>query len=237
MSRGKKIEEKYSYQATDILEALVYAVKYSRYQCNFLETEIKKFGNKKVKILDFGAGIGTYPDMLTELGYTIDCVEKDPYMIKVLKKNKHRVYDDIKKVKEKYDVIYSLNVLEHIKNDTKILDQLKNCLKDTGEIVLFVPAFNIIYNKLDVKSGHYRRYRTKDLQKLAKNTQLKLVSVKYSEPIGFLIAFLYRIIGGSDKLDPRMVTIYDKYILPVSVSLEPITRKSFGKNILGIFTK
>ena len=233
---GKK-SKKYSYQATDILEALTYAVKYSRYQCNFLEAEIKKFNPKTVKILDFGAGIGTYPDMLKELGYTVDCVEKDPPMIKILKKNHAKVYDDISQVKEKYDVIYSLNVLEHIEDDTKALADLKACLKDKGEIVLFVPAFNIIYNKLDTKSGHYRRYRKKDLQKLAQNTKLKLVKVKYSEPIGFILALIYRVIGGSDNLNPKPVHIYDKYLFPVSVFFEPPTKHLFGKNILGIFTR
>jgi SAM-dependent methyltransferase len=229
--------KKYSYQATDILEALAYGVKYSKYQCNFLEEEIKKFNGKKVKILDFGAGIGTYPNMLKDLGYTIDCVEKDPDMIKLLKKDGHKVYKDIKLVKDKYDVIYSLNVLEHIEDDTKSLAELKDRLKDKGEIIIFVPAFNIIYNKLDTKSGHYRRYRTKDLQQLGQKTKLKLVKVRYSEPIGFIIAFIYRVIGGGDKLYPWSVSIYDKLFFPISVYLEPITKKSFGKNILGIYTK
>jgi 2-polyprenyl-3-methyl-5-hydroxy-6-metoxy-1,4-benzoquinol methylase len=155
------LAKKYSYEATDILEALKYAVKYSRYQCDFLEAEIKKFKQKNIKILDFGAGIGTYSDMLKDLGYTIDCVEKDPDMIKLLKKNHRNVYDDISQVKGKYDIIYSLNVLEHIKDDKKALAELKSCLGDKGKIILFVPAFNVIYNKLDKKSGHYRRYRKK----------------------------------------------------------------------------
>lgn len=228
--------KEYSYEATDILEALKFAVKYSQYQCDFLEAEIKKYNRKTVKILDFGAGIGTYSDMLKELGYKIDCVEPDPDMTKLLKKN-HKVYSDIKQVKEKYDIIYSLNVLEHIEDDTKALADLKSRLSDKGEIILFVPAFNVIYNKLDKKSGHYRRYRKKDLEKLAKNTKLNLVSSKYSEPIGFILAFIYRIIGGSDKLNPKSVAIYDKYLFPVSVFFEPPTKHLFGKNILGIFTK
>ncbi len=233
--------KKYSYQAShrypgSILEALKSAVKYSQYQCDFLETEIKKFNRKTVKILDFGAGIGTYADMVKNLGYTVDCVELDPDMIKLLKKN-HKVYDNIKKVKRKYDVIYSLNVLEHIEDDTAALATLRDHLSPKGEIVLFVPAFNITYNKLDAKSGHYRRYRKKDLYKLAEDTKLNLVKVKYSEPIGFILGLLYRIIGGSDELNPKSVALYDKYLFPVSVFFEPPTKQLFGKNILGIFTK
>ena len=229
--------KKYSYQATDILEALKYAVKYSQYQCDFLEKEIKKYPRKSVRILDFGAGIGTYCDMLKDLGHTVDCVEKDPDMIKLLKKNHAKVYEDIKHVKGTYDVIYSLNVLEHIEDDTKALADLKDRLSDKGEVVLFVPAFQIIYNKLDTKSGHYRRYRKKDLEKLAKNTKMKLVSAKYSEPIGFVLALMYRVLGGSDNLNAKSVSIYDKFLFPVSVSMEPLFKESFGKNILGIFKK
>lgn len=233
--------KKYTYQADhrypgSILEALKSAVKYSQYQCNFLEAEIKKYNRKKVRILDFGAGIGTYAGMVKDLGYTVDCVEIDPDMTKLLKKS-HKVYADIKDVKQKYDIIYSLNVLEHIEDDVKALAALKDCLSDNGEIVLFLPAFNILYNKLDRISGHYRRYRKGDLKKLAENADLKLAAVKYSEPIGFILALIYRVIGGSDNLNPRSVATYDKYLFPVSVFLEPPTKQLFGKNILGIFTK
>ena len=229
--------KKNNYQSTGILEALAHGVKYSRYQCDFLEKEIKKYNPKTVRILDFGAGIGTYPDMLKDLGYKVDCVEIVPDWIKILKKNGHKVYDDIKQVKEKYDIIYSLNVLEHIKDDAGALAKLRDCLSDDGKIVLFVPAFNIIYNKLDSASGHYRRYRKNDLRKLAQDTKLKLISVKYSEPIGFILALGYRVIGGSDNLNPKSVAVYDKYLFPVSVFFEPPTKELFGKNILGIFKK
>jgi len=235
------LAKKYSYQADhvypeSILEALKSAVKYSQYQCDFLEAEIKKYNKKTVKVLDFGAGIGTYADMLKDLGYTVDCVELDPHMIKQLKKN-HKVYKDIKDVKEKYDVIYSLNVLEHIEDDAKALADLKACLKKDGEIVLFVPAFNITYNKLDVVSGHFRRYRKKDLKKLASDTKLNLVKVRYSEPIGFFAGLVYRIIGGSEEVNPKSIALYDKYLFPISVFFEPPTRQLFGKNLLGIFKK
>lgn len=234
---GKKYtyEDDHRYPGS-ILEALKSAVKYSQYQCDFLEAEIKKYPRKTVKILDFGAGIGTYSGMVKDLGYTVDCVEIDPDMTKQLKKN-HKVYSDIKDVKEKYDVIYSLNVLEHIEDDSTALADLKSHLKPKGEIILFVPAFNIIYNKLDKRSGHFRRYRKRDLKQLAENTDLKLASVRYSEPIGFVLALIYRIIGGSDNLNPKSVATYDKYLFPVSVFFEPPTRQLFGKNILGIFTK
>jgi SAM-dependent methyltransferase len=235
------VAKKYSYQADhrypeSILEALKSAVKYSQYQCDFLEAEIKKYNRKTVRILDFGAGIGTYADMLKNLGYTVDCVELDPDMVKQLKKN-HKVYTDIKDVKGKYDVIYSLNVLEHIEDDAKALEDLKARLSDNGEIVLFVPAFNITYNKLDVVSGHFRRYRKKDLQKLAANTKLNLVKVRYSEPIGFFAGLVYRIIGGGEEINPKSIALYDKYVFPVSVFFEPPTRQLFGKNILGIYKK
>jgi SAM-dependent methyltransferase len=174
--------------------------------------------------------------MLKNLGYTVDCVELDPDMVKQLKKN-HKVYTDIKDVKGKYDVIYSLNVLEHIEDDAKALEDLKARLSDNGEIVLFVPAFNITYNKLDVVSGHFRRYRKKDLQKLAANTKLNLVKVRYSEPIGFFAGLVYRIIGGGEEINPKSIALYDKYVFPVSVFFEPPTRQLFGKNILGIYKK
>lgn len=227
----------YSYNAQDNLETMKDAVNYNRYQRDFINREVGKIKRRDIKLLDFGAGIGTYADMLKELGHNVDCVEKDKAQAKILREKKYKVYDDIQEVKTKYDVIYALNVLEHIKDHGKILSSLKNCLNENGVIIIYVPAFMLIFTNLDVKAEHFRRYRINDLRKLAKNTNLKLVRVGYCDPVGFALALIYRIIGGNGNLNHKSVGIFDKYLFPVSVLLERVFRRILGKNVLGVFSK
>ncbi|HUD06365.1 MAG TPA: class I SAM-dependent methyltransferase [Candidatus Saccharimonadales bacterium] len=229
--------KEYFYTAQDNLETMKDAVNYNRYQRDFIQREISKLKNKKVKILDFGAGIGTYADMLRELGHKIDCVEKGKVQAKILRQKKYKTHEDIKHVKTKYDVIYSLNVLEHIKDDKKILASLKDCLSKEGVIIIYVPAFMSIFSNLDVKAEHFRRYRIKDLKKLANQTNLELKRIKYCDPVGFMLAIVYRIIGGSGNLNPKTIGIFDKYLFPVSALSERIFKKMFGKNVLGVFAR
>jgi SAM-dependent methyltransferase len=213
------------------------AVNYNRYQYDFIWKEIGKIDKNIKKVLDFGAGIGTYADMFKNSGITIDCVEPDPNQAEILKQKGYRVYKNVKEVKAKYDVVYSLNVLEHIKDDGEALTGIKSCLSSKGVIVIYVPALMILFTKLDVLVEHFRRYRIKDMRLLAQKNNLKLKSAQYCDPVGFTAALTYRVIGGSGNLKPRSINIFDKYLFPIGVSLEPLTKRLFGKNILAVFSK
>lgn len=225
----------YAYSAQDNLETMADAVNYNRYQRDFILAEIHRLGAKKV--LDFGAGIGTYTDLVSAKGHSVECVELDPDQSKILKNKGYKVYSDIRNSKTKYDVIFSLNVLEHIKDDAAALTSLKNALADTGAIVVFVPAFQLVFSNLDVKAEHYRRYRIKDMRRLADKTNLKIRSIKYCDPVGFFGALFYRLTGASGKLTRGSVLFFDKILFPISVFVEPLFRKILGKNILVIFEK
>jgi len=229
-------KEEFNYSGLDTLEALVEAVNYSNYQKDFILKALKKIKTQKINILDFGAGIGTYSDMLKKEGYEIDCVEPDATQAGILERKGYKVYRDVKDIKKQYDVIYSLNVFEHIEDDSKALSDLKRCINKSGVILLYVPAFMLLFTQLDVNVEHFRRYRIKDMKQLAQDNRLQLESVKYCDPIGFFAALVYRVVGGSGNLNKKSVKFFDRFLFPISVFIEPLTRKLFGKNILGVYS-
>lgn len=65
---------------------------------------------------------------------------------------------------ETFDSIVSDNVLEHIEDDAGALRLLKDYLKPGGRLSLYVPAGKWIYGKLDVQTGHHRRYNKRELR-------------------------------------------------------------------------
>src|SRR4051812_1325427 len=112
------------------------AVNYNNYLVGLITQELNGLP-KEPLILDFGAGSGTYAEMLKNKGFKVDCLEPDKELQKLLKKKKYRVVSDAKALKpNSYDVIYALNVLEHIDDDYKVFAQLSKALKKNGIIVI-----------------------------------------------------------------------------------------------------
>lgn len=144
-----------------------------------LKNSIKK---KKYEILDFGAGSGTNINMLANFGF-VYLYEKDKktqkYLIKKFKnKKKFKIINKNYLNKKKFDIIVAADVLEHIKNDKKIIKQFHKRLKNSGFLVLTVPAFNFLYSKKDITLKHYRRYSLTEIKKLIPD-ELKSIKLSY----------------------------------------------------------
>tara|TARA_B100000315_G_C14531095_1_gene566215 strand:- start:448 stop:1182 length:735 start_codon:yes stop_codon:yes gene_type:complete len=72
------------------------------------------------------------------------------------------------------DCVVLLDVLEHIKEDEEFLGSLLEILKEEGRLLITVPAHQFLYSERDRFSGHFRRYRKKDLLKLLRKHNLKI---------------------------------------------------------------
>lgn len=227
----KIIKDEFVYTGTDNLEAMLEAKNYNEYLISKVE---KSATNKKIKILDFGAGSGTYAEMLRNRGYTVDCLEPDKKLQKVLKAKKFKVYSDINDLKSgSYDLIYALNVLEHIEEDGEIFKLLTKLLKKEGSIIVYVPAFQILYSAMDRLVEHHRRYRKTHLKKMAIDSNLSIVKLNYCDPIGFAATLAFKFIGNkSGSISSGSVKLYDRVAFPISIIIEPLTRRYIGKNVL-----
>ena len=130
------------------------------------------------------------------------------------------------------DFIYTLNVLEHIEDDLKALNEWRGLLKKDGKILIYVPAFQVLYSSMDKKVGHYRRYRKKDLINKLNLAGYKILKVQYVDIVGFFASLLYKFTNdGSGDLNPKTIEIYDRIIFPVSRVLDLIFGRWVGKNI------
>lgn len=130
---------------------------------SFIAETITRSLKPGTRPVDFGAGIGTLSDLIVaKTGIKPTCVEVDPTCRQVLQSKGYRTFDNIADA-GKFDFVFSSNVLEHIENDQEILKLIFNSLEKDGQIVLYLPAFQILFSKLDASVGHYRRYDKKAL--------------------------------------------------------------------------
>jgi len=88
------------------------------------------------------------------------------------------------------DAVVLLNVLEHIEDDKKALEQLYRILKPKGIAIIEVPANPNIYDTYDEMLKHYRRYNIKNLTTLSENVGFKTL---YSSHLGFFIYPIFKL--------------------------------------------
>ncbi|WP_167006144.1 class I SAM-dependent methyltransferase [Mumia sp. ZJ430] len=226
------------YTGSDNLEVMADAVNYNRF---LLDSVIRHVPSPEASVLDFGAGAGTYADMMTTRGIRPDVLEPDGDLRKVLTGKGHRVVDldhGDDTVEGGYDVVYTLNVLEHIKNDQEACEQLASLLKPGGRLVVYVPAFEVLFTSMDEKVAHYRRYRRRPLERLLRNAGLEVVESSYCDPAGFFATLSYRFLGSSDgSISPAALKLYDRVVFPISRALHRVTGRLFGKNVLVVATR
>ena len=191
---------------------------------------------KESKILDFGAGVGTLAKIIrTKTGKSPTCIEIDEYFKSILIKNGFSVFENIVNTKDQYDFIYSSNVLEHIFNDIKSLQQLESKLTKNGTLVLYLPAFQTLFSDLDRSVGHFRRYSKRRILKITRHAGFKVDKMFYVDSIGYFCSFIIQILGWNTKFGvgfKNSLKLYDKLIFPVSRLLDSLGFKYIlGKNI------
>ena len=69
---------------------------------------------------------------------------------------------------EEFDLILALDILEHIQDDGKALDEIYRSLKTGGGLIVTVPQHRWLWSRQDEKAFHARRYAKQELmQKLS----------------------------------------------------------------------
>lgn len=223
-------EKVFVYTGSDNLEAMVEAKNYNDY---LVDKIVAQLGEGKKKILDFGAGTGTYADLLLAQNIKVECLEPDHTLATKITEKGFRTYQSTRDIRSNsFDMVYALNVLEHIENEDETIKELQRILKPGGKILIYVPAFQMLFSPMDHLVGHYRRYRKADLVKLANNNKLSVVNMGYCDPLGFFMTVIYKMVGNkSGKLSPRSVRFYDSTIFRLSRLIEPSFRNLLGKNL------
>lgn len=227
------------YEGVDNLEVMTQAVNYNRYILNLAKKYIPRGNPSDTVVMDFGAGVGTFCRPISELGYDVLCVEPDTDMRNILINNGINCKPDIHVVDdESVDYIYTFNVLEHIEDDEAIVKELFRVLKPGGTILVYVPAFQMLYSAMDKKVGHYRRYRLNGLKRILVNAGFEVVRSEYVDSMGFFASILYKWVGSDDgKINLGAVVMFDRVAFPLSRLFDFLVRKIFGKNALVIATK
>ena len=211
-----------------------------------IEMIIKKnIIKKNINILDFGSGSGVNVDMLSKYGRVNIFEPHLPTRNFLRRKFNSKKYSVIKEyTKKKFDLILLADVLEHIKNDKKIIKNLKNNLKNNGFILITVPSYKFLFSKKDLILGHYRRYSKSEVLSLFRNfemVRLTFFNFILFFPISFTILFfkLLKIdfIDKVEKSPNKIINFILFKIFNFEKRLINHCNLPFGISMLGLFQK
>lgn len=141
---------------------------------------------------------------------------------------------------EKADAICCINVLEHVRDDETAMRNLVGGLKPGGRLLITVPALRALYNDLDRLAGHHRRYHLPDFRGLCSRLPVTIEKLCYFNPLGALGWYLNSF-RRHDSLNSEAVNgqilFFERYVLPVSRFLDPMTRSFLGQSLVCIATR
>jgi SAM-dependent methyltransferase len=218
-----------AYRGTENLAVLAEAVNYNA----FLRDLVMKFRAQARRVVDFGAGIGTFAAMLRARGVNVTCVEPDAAQRALIRREGLEAVASLDEMPDaSIDYIYSLNVLEHIADDAAALRAIASKLAIDGRLLLYVPAFQMLFSSMDRKVGHHRRYRRAQLVALARSAGLEVLTCRYADSLGFPATLAYKAIGSrSGDIDRRALMLFDRFVFPVSRAVDRAVDRIVGKNL------
>jgi len=199
------------------------------------------------RVLEIGAGVGTFSRRLATNGRTVFAVEPSSRAFDELDVWQKEVpgnralagtlMDVAGDLEGRFNSIVLVNVLEHIKDEAKELRLIWEHLEPGGHLIVWVPAHEILFARFDLNIGHFRRYSKRRLEALATSTGFEVIELRYMNPIG---AVGWMVTAKALKKTPtasRLASTFDNFIVPVTKKIESKWQSPFGQSALLIARK
>jgi len=190
------------------------------------------------RVLDFGAGRGDYAVAIhAQTGHAVDCLEPDarlhscyPPGLAVVESLAHIAPASLEQV-------YTLNVLEHIKDEVAALRELAACCRPGAAVFILVPANPALWTPMDTLVGHQRRYTAAGLRQAVSAAGLTVVEEGWFDRTGYFATRAYQALhragllkttgaGAVSKLQIRVFDVLFRRVEPLLAAL----KLPFGKN-------
>jgi SAM-dependent methyltransferase len=91
-----------------------------------------------------------------------------------------------------FDVITALDMIEHVEDDVRALQELARILKPGGSLVIFTPAYQFLWGLQDEISHHFRRYMARNLRAKVQQAGLTISRLTYANTFLFPVVLAGR---------------------------------------------
>ena len=148
-----------------------------------------------IRILNVGVATGRTTEWLTQYG-KVTSVEYDKDCCDFLKTqlNMEVINASVTNLPFEhnlFDMVCAFDVIEHVDDDQKAVNEMIRVCKENGTVFITVPAFMNLWSSHDDINHHKRRYAIHELKKLFKNKHGQITST-YFNTLLFLPIYLIR---------------------------------------------
>ena len=242
MSAEGQIEGPVASQAAqdEILRRMERAVKYNRWM---LDRSRPYLGDR---VLDAGAGSGTFSEMLADGRDLVVAMEPDPAFVAgvrprfdghptglVLEGDATEL--TAASLPSPVDSVVFFNVLEQIRHDPGPLARFREVLTPGGYLLLLVPAHPFLFGSIDRVVDHQRRYRKEALRTLLQAAGFGVETLRLVNPLGAVGWFVSSRALRRTTLPARSLRLYDalvpvlrqldRFELPFGLSVWAVARR------------
>ncbi len=156
--------------------------------------------------------------------------------------------DDVPFPEEHFNLIITLDVLEHIAEDVQSLMRLRRHLVQDGIVLLTVPAFQFLWSEHDEFLHHKRRYDKRSLRAALEQAGFRVSKLTYYNASMFLPVVMFRGLkkllrkkGQAPRPDrirlPGPINYLARELVSLEAGLLRYTNLPFGVSLLAIAQK
>lgn len=194
-------------------------------------------------VLDLGAGIGAVTTHYASGRDVVVCDRSGPCVAALHQRfadapNVTVVQGDLTDLSDmgqRFDSVVMLNVLEHIADDVGVLSSLRTLLRPSGRIIVYVPALNSLYGKVDRQLGHYRRYSKWRVKEIAPEAGLEIVALRYVNALA-IPGWLAFSRSNTDRTYGPSLSAWDRTGVRLSRAIEERVHVPVGLNLLAVLS-
>ena len=137
---------------------------------------------------------------------------------------------------ESCDTVICLNVLEHIADDRRALENMRHVLAPGGRLVLLVPALRGLYGTLDTFLYHHRRYNKAELREKLESAGFRIRTLSWFNFFGMFGWWLNARILRRKILPTDQLVLYNT-LVPFFRKFEALTGPPIGQSLWAIAEK
>lgn len=204
---------------------------------------ISKFVEGGQNILDFGAGYGGMLETLRPYGEVNAFEISEEAKNECIKRGYRKTFSSVEEALSKencHTLITLFDVLEHVEEDSDLVESLYQALAPDGYVVITVPAFQYLWGVHDIEHNHFRRYTKGQIVNLLRKHRFKVKYASYWNTILFIPAAITRILGFSGKSSlnsPGWLNLFFLNIVRLESFFMPLVSLPFGTGIIIIAKK
>jgi SAM-dependent methyltransferase len=92
---------------------------------------------------------------------------------------RYNIFDKSPELRERYDIVFLLDVIEHVKDPVALLNAATYYSKPNGVVVINVPSVPSLTSAYDKAVGHLRRYTKSSLRRDVSDAGLRIITISY----------------------------------------------------------